>query len=53
MPKLIGHIEKVEEEELENQPEFDEAAVEKEVGGSLTANKGAAAAEETGDKDME
>ena len=52
MPKLIGHIEKVEEEELEEQLEGDETAVEKNVGGGLTADKGAVAAEETGDEQM-
>ena len=38
VPKLIGHIEKV-QEDLEDQLEDDEAAVEKEIGGSLMANK--------------
>ena len=52
MPKLIGHIKKVEEEELEDQPEGDKTAVEKEVGGSLTADKGAAAEKETGSQQM-
>ena len=48
VPKLIGHIEKVKEEELEEQTEGDKPAAEKEVGGGLTADKEAAAAEETG-----
>ena len=48
VPRLIGHVEKVEEEELEEQTEGDQSAAEKEVGGGLMANREAAAAEETG-----
>ena len=51
VPKLIGHIEKVEEEDLDKQPEQtegDHLAAEKEVGGGLTAGKEANVAGETG-----
>ena len=35
VPKLIGHVEKVEEEEFEEQPEGDRPVAEKEVSGGL------------------
>ena len=47
VPKLIGHMEKVEEEGLDEQMEQTEgghAAAEEEVGGRLIANRGAAVA---------
>ena len=43
VPKLIGHMEKVEEEDLDKQVEQTEGghpAAEKEVGGGLTADRG-------------
>ena len=48
MPKLIGHIEKVEEEEIEDEQEGHKAVAEKEVSGGQTADRRAAAAEEAG-----
>ena len=48
VPKLIGHVEKVEEEEFEEQLEGDRPVAEKEVSGGLTADKEAAAAGEIG-----
>ena len=48
VPKLIGHIEKVEQEEFEEQPEGDRPVAEKEVSGGLTADREAAAAGEIG-----
>ena len=48
VPKLIGHIEKVEQEEFEEQPEGDRTVAEKEVSGGLAADREAAAAEEKG-----
>ena len=43
VPKLIGHVEKVEQEEFEEQPEGDRPVAEKEVSGGLTADREAAA----------
>ena len=48
VPKLIGHIEKVEQEEFEEQPEGDRPVAEKEVSGGLTADREATAAGEIG-----
>ena len=51
VPKLIGHIEKVEEEDVEEQPEQtegDHPAAEKGVSGGLMAGKEANVAGETG-----
>ena len=51
VPKLIGHVEKVEKEDLDEQMEQTEgghAAAEKEVGGRLTADREAAVAGEAG-----
>ena len=48
VPKLIGHIEKVEQEELEEQPEGDRPVAEKEVSGGLMADREVAAAGEIG-----
>ena len=48
VPKLIGHVEKVEQEEFEEQPEGDRPVAEKEVSGGLTADREAAAAGEIG-----
>ena len=48
VPKLIGHIEKVEQEESEEQLKGDRPVAEKEVSGSLTADREAAAAGEIG-----
>ena len=48
VPKLIGHVEKVEQEEFEEQPEGDRYVAEKEVSGGLTADREAAAAGEIG-----
>ena len=51
VPKLIGHVEKVEEEDLDEQMEQTEGghpAAEKEVSGRLTADRGAAVAGEAG-----
>ena len=47
VPKLIGHIEKV-EQEFEEQPEGDRPVAEKEVSVGLTTDREAAAAGETG-----
>ena len=52
VPRLTGHVEKVEEEELEEQTEGDQPGAEKEVGGCLTADREAAAAEETGSEQV-
>ena len=51
VPKLIGHMEKVEEEDLDKQmeqTEGDHPAAEKEVGDRLTADREAAVAGEAG-----
>ena len=48
VPKLIGHIEKVEQEEFEEQPEGDRPVAEKEVSGGLMADREVAAAGEIG-----
>ena len=48
VPKLIGHVEKVEQEEFKEQPEGDRPVAEKEVSGGLTADREVAAAGETG-----
>ena len=48
VPKLIGHIEKVEQEEFEEKPEGDRPVAEKEVSGGLTADREVAAAGEIG-----
>ena len=51
VPKLIGHMEKVEEDDLDEQMEQTEGghpAAEKEVSGGLTADRGAAVAGEAG-----
>ena len=48
VPKLIGHIEKVEQEEFEEQPEGDRPVAEKEVSGGLMADREAAAVGEIG-----
>ena len=50
VPKLIGHVEMVEQEEFEEQPEGDRPVAEKEVSGSLTADREVAAAGEIGDE---
>ena len=47
VPRLISHVEKVAEEELEEQTEGDQPGAEKEVSGGLMADREAAAAEET------
>ena len=55
VPKLIGHVEKVEEEDLDEQMEQTEGghpAAEKEVGGGLTADREAAVAGEAGGEQM-
>ena len=55
VPKLIGHVEKVEEEDLDEQMEQTEGghpAAEKEVGGGLTAYREAAVAGEAGGEQM-
>ena len=46
--KLIGHVEKVEQEEFEEQLEGDRPVAEKEVSGILTADREVAAAGEIG-----
>ena len=54
-PKLIGHVKKVEEEDLDEQMERIEGghpAAEKEVGGGLTADRKAAVAGEAGVEQM-
>ena len=48
VPKLIGYVEKVEQEEFEEQLEGDGPVAEKEVSGSLTTDRKAAAAGEIG-----
>ena len=51
VPKLIGHVEKVEEQDLDEQVEQTEVghpAAEKEVGGGLTADEEVAVAGEAG-----
>ena len=48
VPRLIGHVEKVEQKEFEEQPEDDRPVAEKEVSGGLTADREVAAAGETG-----
>ena len=48
VPKLIGHVEKVEQEEFEEQLEGDRPVAEKEVSVGLTADREAAAAGEIG-----
>ena len=55
VPKLIGHMEKVEEEDLDEQMEQTEGghpAAEKEVSGGLMANREAAIAGEVGGEQM-
>ena len=55
VPKLISHVEKVEEEDLDEQMEQTEGghpAAEKEVGGGLTADREVAVAGEAGGKQM-
>ena len=55
VPKLIGHVEKVEEEGIEEQMEQTEGghpAAEEEVGGGLTANKEVAATGEAESEQM-
>ena len=55
VPKLIGHMEKVEEEHLDEQMEQTEGghpAAEKEVGGRLMADREAAVAGEAGGEQM-
>ena len=55
VPKLIGHVEKVEEEDLDKQMEQTEGghpAAEKEIGGGLTADREAAVAGEAGGEQM-
>ena len=55
VPKLIGHMEKVEKEDLDEQIEQTEGghpAAEKEVSGGLTANREAAVAGEAGGEQM-
>ena len=55
VPKLIGHMEKVEEEDLDEQMEQTEGghpAAEKEVGGRLMADRGAAVAGEAGNEQV-
>ena len=55
VPKLISHVEKVEEEDLDEQMEQTEGghpAAEKEVGGRLMADREAAVAGEAGGKQM-
>ena len=44
VPKLISHIEKVEQEQFKEQPEGDRPVAEKEVSGGLTADREVAAA---------
>ena len=46
VPKLIGHIEKMEEEEIEGEQEGDTAVAAEEVGGGQTADRGKAAVAE-------
>ena len=48
VPKIMGHIEKVEEEEIEDEQEGDKAVAAEEVGGGQMANRGGPAAEEAG-----
>ena len=55
VPKLIGHMEKVEEEDLEEQMEQTEGghpAAEKEVSGGLMADREVAVAGEAGGEQM-
>ena len=55
VPKLIGHVEKVEEEDLDEQmgqTEGGHPAAEKEVGGGLTADREVAVAGEAGGEQM-
>ena len=48
VPKLIGHIEKMEEEEIEGEQEGDMAVAVEEVGGRQMADRGKVAAAEEG-----
>ena len=48
VPKLIGHVEKVEQEEFEEQPEGDRPVAEKEASGGLMTDREATAAGEIG-----
>ena len=52
VPKLIGHIEKMEEEEIEGEQEGDKAVAVEEVSGRQMANGGKVAAGEVGGRQM-